>query len=139
MSDRDGDFREAPAILFDGERTGRPVEPDKFDRAAVETNSISPGEDRIVALRGFRPVPPWPSSEIVHIVDNSSNKADCRRSIKKRPACLDEDNYLVFCFACRMAADEFRSSCGDRPIDNAEIREKAKITQGSQACAIFTG
>jgi hypothetical protein len=60
----------AVQFLFDGERTERPVELDKFGRATLKTSRLSPGEHRIVAL--YEPsgsaLKPGRSNEIVHSV-----------------------------------------------------------------------
>jgi subtilisin family serine protease len=60
----------AVQFLFDGERTERPVELDKFGRAMLKTSRLSPGEHRIVAL--YEPsgsaLKPGRSNEIVHSV-----------------------------------------------------------------------
>ena len=60
----------AVQFLFDGERTERPVELDKFGRATLKASRLSPGEHRIVAL--YEPsvsaLKPGRSNEFVHSV-----------------------------------------------------------------------
>jgi len=61
---------DAVQFLFDGERSERPVELDKFGRATLKTTKLSPGEHRIVAL--FEPsgrvLKPGRSGEILHLI-----------------------------------------------------------------------